>query len=69
MISKLRKKLEKEIEENEYNLVNIKGVKLSRADLETAVTLLNILEERGTLKGFLVIGEVRDLFDKCGICY
>lgn len=69
MIKSLKAKIEKEILNNEYNLVKIKGVSLSRADLESALFLLNVLEKNGDLNGYMVIGEVKDLFNKYNIEY
>ena len=69
MINKLKKEVEKLIDENEYNIVKIKGVRLSRADLESALFLLNVLEKNGDLNGYMVIGEVKDLFNKYNIEY
>lgn len=65
----LKAKIENEILNNEYNIVKIKGISLSRADLESALFLLNVLEKNGSLNGYMVIGEVKDLFDKYGIEY
>lgn len=69
MINKLKAKIEKEILDNEYNIVKIKGIRLSRGDLEMALFLLNTLEKNGSLYGYIVNGEVKDLFDKYGIEY
>lgn len=69
MINKLKKEVEKLIDENEYNIVKIKGIRLSRGDLEMALFLLNTLEKNGNLYGYIVNGEVKDLFDKYGIEY
>ena len=65
----LKAKIENEIMNNEYNIVKIKGISLSRADLENALFLLNVLERNGSLNGYMVIGEVKDLFDKYNIEY
>jgi hypothetical protein len=65
----LKAKIEKEILNNEYNIVEIKGIRLSRGDLENALFLLNVLERNGSLNGYMVIGEVKELFDKYGIEY
>lgn len=68
-IKDLKNKVEKAIYENEYNLVKIKGVKLSRADLETISMYCDILEKKGSLNGYMVFGEVKEVFDKFGIDY
>ena len=65
----LKAKIENEIMNNEYNIVKIKGISLSRADLENALFLLNVLERNGSLSGYMVIGEVKDLFNKYNIEY
>lgn len=65
----LKAKIKNEIMNNEYNIVKIKGISLSRADLENALFLLNVLERNGSLNGYMVIGEVKDLFDKYNIEY
>lgn len=65
----LKAKIENEILNNEYNIVKIKGINLSRADLESALFLLNVLERNGSLNGYMVIGEVKELFDKYSIEY
>lgn len=65
----LKAKIENEIMNNEYNIVKIKGISLSRADLENALFLLNVLERNGSLSGYMVIGEVKDLFNKYNIKY
>ena len=63
-IKDLKNKVEKAIYENEYNLVKIKGVNLSRADLETISMYCDILEQKGNLNGYMVFGEVKEVFDK-----
>lgn len=68
-IKDLKNKVEKAIYENEYNLVKIKGVNLSRADLETISMYCDILEQKGNLNGYMVFGEVKEVFDKFGIDY
>lgn len=65
----LKAKIENEIMNNEYNIVKIKGISLSRADLENALFLLNVLERNGSLSGYMVIGEIKDLFNKYNIEY
>ena len=69
MIKKLKDIVEKAIYENEYNLVKIKGVKLSRADLETISMYCDILEKKGSLNGYIIFEEIKEVFDKFGIDY
>lgn len=67
MINKLKKEVEKLIDENEYNIVKIKGVKLSRADLEQLDLYCNILLRNGNLNGYMVYGEVKEVLQKYNI--
>ena len=66
-INDLKNKVVKLIENNENNLVKFKGVSLSRSDLDTILMYCNILEKQGTLNGYMVLGAVREVFDKCNI--
>jgi len=67
MINKLKQEVEKLIDENEYNIVKIKGVKLSRADLEQLDLYCNILLKNGNLNGYMVYGEVKEVLQKYNI--
>ena len=67
MINKLKQEIEKLIDENEYNIVKIKGVKLSRADLEQLDLYCNILLRNGNLNGYMVYGEVKEVLQKYNI--
>lgn len=67
MINKLKQEVEKLIDENEYNIVKIKGVKLSRADLEQLDLYCNILLRNGNLNGYMVYGEVKEVLQKYNI--
>lgn len=67
MINKLKQEVEKLINENEYNIVKIKGVKLSRADLEQLDLYCNILLRNGNLNGYMVYGEVKEVLQKYNI--
>lgn len=67
MINKLKKEIEKLIDENEYNIVKIKGVKLSRADLEQLDLYCDILLKNGNLNGYMVYGEVKEVLEKYNI--
>lgn len=66
-IKDLKNKVVKLMENNECNLVKFKGVSLSRSDLDTILMYCNILERQGTLNGYMVLGEVREVFNKCNI--
>lgn len=56
------------IENNkEYNLVKFKGVSLSRSDLDTMLMYCNILEKQENLNGYMLLGEVKEVFNKCNI--
>jgi hypothetical protein len=66
-IKDLKNKVIKLIENNEYNLVKFKGISLSRSDLDTILMYCNILEKQGNLNGYIVLGEVKEVFDKCNI--
>ena len=67
MINKLKKEVEKLIDENEYNIVKIKGVRLSRADLEQLDLYCDILLRNGNLNGYMVFGEVKEVLEKYNI--
>lgn len=67
MINKLKKEVERLIDENEYNIVKIKGVKLSRADLEQLDLYCDILLRNGNLNGYMVYGEVKEVLQKYNI--
>lgn len=69
MIKKLKNKVEKLIYENENNLVKIKGISLSRADLETISMYCDILEKNGNLNGYMVFGDIKKVFNEYGIEY
>lgn len=66
-IKDLKNKVIKLIENNEYNLVKFKDISLSRSDLDTILMYCNILEKQGNLNGYIVLGEVKEVFDRCNI--
>lgn len=61
---KLLKKVEKLIEENEYNLVKLNGISCSRADLEVLEMILEHFINNGNYGNYMVIGEVREVLTK-----
>ena len=61
---KLLKKVEKLIEENEYNLVKLNGISCSRADLEVLEMILEHFINNGNYGNYMVIGEVREILSK-----
>lgn len=66
-IKELKNKIVKLIENNENNLVKFKGVSLSRSDLDTILMYCNILEKQENLNGYMLLGEVKEVFNKCNI--
>ena len=60
----LLKKVEKLIEENEYNLVKLNGINCSRADLEVLEMILEHFINNGNYGNYMVIGEVREVLTK-----
>ena len=61
---KLLKKVERLIEENEYNLVKLSGISCSRADLEVLEMILEHFINNGNYGNYMVIGEVREILTK-----
>lgn len=61
---KLLEKVEKLIEENEYNLVKLNGISCSRADLEVLEMILEHFINNGNYGNYMVIGEVREVLTK-----
>ena len=64
---KLLKKVEKLIEENEYNLVKLNGVNCSRADLEVLEMVLEHFIDNGNYGNYMLFGEVREILSKNGL--
>lgn len=60
----LLKKVEKLIEENEYNLVKLNGINCSRADLEVLEMILEHFINNGNYGNYMVTGEVREVLTK-----
>lgn len=60
----LLKKVEKLIEENEYNLVKLNGVNCSRADLEVLEMVLEHFIDNGNYGNYMIFGEIRDVLSK-----
>ena len=60
----LLKKVERLIEENEYNLVKLSGISCSRADLEVLEMILEHFINNGNYGNYMVIGEVREVLTK-----
>ncbi len=67
MENKLLKKVQKAIEENEYNMVRISGVNCSRADLETLELLLEYKINNGSFGNFMILGEVKQVLENNNI--
>ena len=63
----LLKKVEKLIEENEYNLVKLNSVNCSRADLETLEIVLKYFINNGNYGNYMLFGEVREILSKNGL--
>lgn len=63
----LLKKVEKLIEENEYNLVKLSGVNCSRADLETLEMVLEHFIDNGNYGNYMLFGEVKEVLSKNGL--
>ena len=63
----LLKKVERLIEENEYNLVKLNGISCSRADLEVLEMILEHFINNGNYGNYMVIGEVREVLTKNGL--
>lgn len=63
----LLKKVEKLIDENEYNLVKLNGVNCSRADLETLEMLLKYFINNGNFGNYMLFGEVGEVLSKNGL--
>ena len=60
----LLKKVERLIEENEYNLVKLNGVNCSRADLEVLEMVLEHFINNGNYVNFIIFGEIFDVLSK-----
>ncbi len=66
-INALKKKVQNLINTSEYRGVKVLGVKCSRADLEQIVFISDILLQQGNLRGYVVYGETKQVFEKAGI--
>lgn len=64
---KLLKKVEKLIEENEYNTVKLNGISCSRSDLETLKMILKFFLIHRNFGNFMLIGNVREILSKNGL--
>ena len=64
---KLLKKVERLIEENEYNLVKLSGISCSRADLEVLEMALEHFINNGNYGNYMLFGEVREILSKNGL--
>ena len=64
---KLLKKVEKLIEENEYNLVKLNGVNCSRSDLEVLEMVLEHFINNGNYGNYMLFGEVKEILSKNGL--
>lgn len=61
---KLLKKVERLIEENEYNLVKLSGVNCSHADLEILEMVLKYFINNGNYGNYMLFGEVKEILSK-----
>lgn len=61
---KLLKKVERLIEENEYNLVKLNGVNCSCANLEVLKMVLKYFINNGNYGNYMLFGEVREILSK-----
>ena len=64
---KLLKKVERLIEENEYNLVKLNGISCSRADLEVLEMVLEHFINNGNYGNYMLFGEVKEVLSKNGL--
>lgn len=64
---KLLKKVERLIEENEYNLVKLNGVNCSRANLEVLKMVLKHFINNGNYGNYMLFGEVKKVLSKNGL--
>lgn len=64
---KLLKKVERLIEENEYNLVKLNDVNCSRADLEVLEMVLEHFINNGNYGNYMLFGEVKEILSKNGL--
>lgn len=64
---KLLKRVEKLIEENEYNLVKLNGVNCSRSDLEVLEMVLEHFINNGNYGNYMLFGEVKEVLSKNGL--
>ena len=64
---KLLKKVERLIEENEYNLVKLNGISCSRADLEVLEMVLEHFINNGNYRNYMLFGEVKEVLSKNGL--
>ena len=64
---KLLKKVERLIEENEYNLVKLNGISCSRADLEVLEMILKYFINNGNYGNYMLCGEVKEVLSKNGL--
>ena len=64
---KLLKKVERLIEENEYNLVKLNGISCSRADLEVLEMVLEHFINNGNYGNYMLFGEIKEVLSKNGL--
>ena len=63
----LLKKVERLIEENEYNLVKLSGISCSRADLEVLEMVLEHFINNGNYGNYMLFGEIKEVLSKNGL--
>lgn len=61
---KLLNKIEKLIDENEYNTVKLNGISCSRSDLETLEMILKYFLTHGTYGNYKLIGNIKEVLSK-----
>ncbi len=64
---KLLEKVERLIEENEYNMVKLNGVSCSRSDLETLKMILKYFLTYQNYGNYMLIGNIREILTKNGL--
>ena len=63
----LLKKVERLIEENEYNLVKLNGISCSHADLEVLEMVLEHFINNGNYGNYMLTGENKEILSKNGL--
>jgi len=61
---KLLEKVERLIDENEYNTVKLNGISCSRSDLEILAMILKYFLSYGNYGDYMIMGNIKEILSK-----